>query len=459
MGSAATEKAMRAGNENKAVNRRALLQAAIVGTAATAVGGRDAFGAGSIPSATRPARRRSFQSGTSISAVVPSFQSIGDGFMRQQAEEFEAQTGIQVEMQFLPFERAMDRQATLVAAQSGEVDVFGTHYAQIGKFGEGMVPLNDLAAKDGIEADQYVANSFEYLTVDGKLLAIPFTFDLRTLFYRTDLFEAAGIEAPPATWDEFLATAQAVNQPPDVYGFITVGKGDPALREFADRLWECGGDFLEDGLNPSAPIWNQDAGVEALTFMRDLIWEYQVSPEGTPSYGWEENSQLFAAGQGVMSKQWDPAATEDPNQSVIIGNYAVARLPTYKTGRSNALCHARGINRYSEKQDAAWEYVKFVTSQEQLFKFFELAGNRPANIAALEQAGASAEGVVKQNLEVSLEQAKEGYDWPHFAQFAEVQPILWGEIERVLSRQKEPKEALDFAAEQAIEIFKRDGII
>ena len=67
--------------------------------------------------------------------------------------------------------------------------------------------------------------------------------------------------------------------------------------------------------------------------------------------------------------------------------------------------------------------------------------------------------MIKQNLEVSLEEANDGYTWPLFAQFAEVQPILWGEIEKVLSRQKEPQEALDFAAEQATEIFKRDGLI
>ena len=45
------------------------------------------------------------------------------------------------------------------------------------------------------------------------------------------------------------------------------------------------------------------------------------------------------------------------------------------------------------------------------------------------------------------------------AQFAEVQPILWGEIEKVLSNQKEPQEALDYAADQATQIFQRDGLI
>ena len=104
-----------------------------------------------------------------------------------------------------------------------------------------------------IKAEDYVAGSFDALSVNGKLLAIPFTFDLRTLFYRTDLFEEAGIEAPPTTWEEFVETAQKLNKPPDVYGFITVGKGDPVLREYSDRLWENGGDFLEDGLNPSPP--------------------------------------------------------------------------------------------------------------------------------------------------------------------------------------------------------------
>jgi multiple sugar transport system substrate-binding protein len=440
------------------VNRRKLLQAAIAGSAVASVGGIDRV----LASGVAPyhfSRTPGYQEGTTISVLVPSFQAVGDGFMRDQAAAFGEETGIQVDMQFLPFEKAMDRQTTLVAAKSGEVDVFGTHYAQIGKFGETMVPLNELAANNGIKSEDYVGGAFDYFSVGGNLLAIPFTFDLRTLFYRTDLFDAAGIEQPPTTWDEFVATALKVNAPPDVYGFIEVGKGDPVLREYSDRLWENGGDFLENGLEPSPPAWNQPAGVEALTFMRDLIWEQKVCPPGTPSYGWEENAQLFAAGQAAMSKQWDPSAMEDPAQSAIIGKYWIAPLVRNKTARTTAVCHGRGINLYSEKQDAAWEYVKYVTSAEQLLAFFKAGGWRPAQVSALEQAKEGAEGVTKQNLEVSLEEAKNGYTWPLFAQFAEVQPILWGEIEKVLSNQKEPQEALDYAADQAMEIFKRDGLI
>ncbi len=440
------------------VSRRTLLRTTLVGSAMAAVGGHDrVFAATSTPYWF--SRSAAAQSGTKISAVVPSFQSVGDSFMEDQAKAFKAQTGIDVQIQFLPFEKAMDRQTTLVAAKSGEVDVFGTHYAQIGKFGEGMVPLNDRAATDGIKAADYVSGSFDALTVKGKLLAIPFTFDLRTLFYRTDLFTKAGIAQPPTTWEEFIDAAQKTNNPPDVYGFMEVGKGDPVLREFSDRLWENGGDFLADGLKPSAPAWNQPAGVEALTWMRDLIYKYKVAPPGTPSYGWEENAQLFASGQAAMSKQWDPSAMEDPTQSTIIGKYAVAPLPSHKTNKTTAICHARGINLFSDKQDAAWTYVKYVSSAEQLLALFQKVGNRPAQMSALQQAKDAAQGVIKQNLDVSLAEAKNGYTWPLFAQFAEAQPILWGEIEKVLSQQKEPQEALDYAADQATQIFKRDGLI
>src|SRR5215213_6179323 len=174
---------MSAKNRPASVNRRKLLQAAIAGSAVASVGGIERV----LASGVAPyhfSRTPAYQDGTTISVLVPSFQAVGDGFMRDQAASFGEETGIQVDMQFLPFEKAMDRQTTLVAAKSGEVDVFGTHYAQIGKFGESMVPLNDLAASNDIKADDYVGGAFDYFSVGGNLLAIPFTFDPRTLFYR-----------------------------------------------------------------------------------------------------------------------------------------------------------------------------------------------------------------------------------------------------------------------------------
>src|SRR5438128_10643529 len=137
---------------------------------------------------------------------------------QQEMREFEAETGIRAEYSSVPFEDLMDREMTLVGAQSAEVDVFGTHYAQIGRFGDAMLPLNDFAAKNNIIADQYVKGSIDAFTVDGKLLALPFSFDMRALFYRTDLFKSGAATNAPRALDERGQAGTRVNNPPAVCG-------------------------------------------------------------------------------------------------------------------------------------------------------------------------------------------------------------------------------------------------
>ena len=394
-----------------------------------------------------------------INALFPSSDALAEKYYTELSDRFAERTGTSVEFSLLPFERLMDRELTLVAAQSADVDVFATHYAQIGRFADALAPLNDYAERDSVEAGDYVQGSFDAFTVNNNLLAVPLTFDLRALYYRTDLFEAAGITAPPATRDELVETAKALNNPPDLYGYLIVGKGDPALREFSDLLWWNDGDFLENGLEPSPPAWNGPEGVEALEWWYDLIHTDQIVPPGVPGYGWEELSQLWVSGQAAMSKQWGPAASEDPNQSTIIGNFAIAPLPSHKSSRTTAVCHGRGINVHSQYKDVSWEFVKYVTSQEELLNMFNSLGIRPAHLGALNSAVENATDTDQQNLQASLAGAENGYTWPLFAEFSEVQPILWAEIEKVLSGQKSAQEGLDFAADEAMKIFERAGLL
>ena len=394
-----------------------------------------------------------------LNALYPSGGPLWGEYLDKISDDFNAQTGIEHQYSTLPFVQLMDKQLTLVAAGSADVDIFGTHYAQIGRFIEALFPLNDFAAGDGVESANYVEGSFDAFTGNGNLLAIPYTFDLRALYYRTDLFEAAGIEAPPTTWDELVATAQALNDPPDLYGYLIVGKGDPALREYSDLLWENGGDFLENGLEPSPPAWNQPEGVEALQWWYDLIHTHEVVPAGTPSYGWEENGQLWTAGQAAMSKQWGPGGSMDPDQSVIVDNFSIAPLVGNKTNITTAVCHGRAINLHSAQPDAAWQWVHYITGQSAMVDLHTSVGSRPAHLGALNEAIETAEGVVALNLQASLAGAANGYTWPLFPEFSEIQPILWGEIEKVLSDQKSPQEGLDFAAQEAEKILANAGLI
>jgi ABC-type glycerol-3-phosphate transport system substrate-binding protein len=54
---------------------------------------------------------------------------------------------------------------------------------------------------------------------------------------RRTLFQNGGVANPPKTLTDLLQTAQKINNPPNVYGYTIIGKGDdPALRQFSDLL-------------------------------------------------------------------------------------------------------------------------------------------------------------------------------------------------------------------------------
>ena len=85
---------------------------------------------------------------------------------------------------------------------------------------------------------------------------------------------------------------------------------------------------------------------------------------------------------------------------------------------------------------------------------FNTSQGKPAHLGALQEVKDKATGIDKLSLDASLKNAADAYTWPLFPAFSQIQPILWGEIEQVLSNQKKPKEALDFAAAQATKIFQ-----
>jgi len=444
-------------NRKDMLSRRSLLKSATVGAGLLVATPTlyDRAAAQSTP--TAPAVLK----GQTINGLFGTDSPLDDQMLQDEGKRFEEATGVKFKFQTVGPD-IFDKIATLVAAKSTEFDIYHTHYAQIGRYYGGFLPLNDYAARDGITADKFIKSSFDALTVQNALLAIPMRVDIRSFYWRTDLFEKAGLTEPPKTRDEFLEMAKATNDPPGVYGFATVGKGDPALREFSDLLWENGGDFLEGGLEPSKPIFNQDAGVEALQYWYDLIYTDKVTFPGTAGYQWTDLVGLFASGQAAMSKQWNPGPFEDPAQSAIVGMYGISPIPAGpKSTRTTAVCHARAINSFSEHQDAAWEFLKFGASEDNWLKREALLGEKPSLLSALQKVTDQATGLRKANLDAALAHlnAGDGYTWPLFTEFNQIQPIIWGEIEAVLSDQKKPKEALDFAADQATKILQQAGLI
>jgi multiple sugar transport system substrate-binding protein len=81
----------------------------------------------------------------------------------------------------------------------------GTKLKEIVDSGQ-LAPLDDLWAKK-IASGEYDASSAEPFTVDGHIYGMPTGLNRWVVFYNKALFEKAGIDKPPATWEELIATA------------------------------------------------------------------------------------------------------------------------------------------------------------------------------------------------------------------------------------------------------------
>ena len=366
----------------------------------------------------------------------------------------EAELGIDVEWSSLPRDQLVIRATTLGQARSDLVDVYSTHFSTVPQFFEFLEPLQHHF--DPATLDDFLPSSIDPAVIDGDLYQIPRYFDARMMFYRTDLFEAAGVVLP-TNWDELLETARALNDPNEgMYGLVQVGQGNAVMRHFSDFLWQAGGDFLDEEFRP---IFNQSEGVEALQFLVDLVHTHQVVPPGSVAFGWTEARTIFAQGAGAMHYDWPsaPPHFDDPSRSVVAGLYGFAPIPGFRTDISTAVSHGFGINRYSSRKELAAEFIACMTSTERQQLEYGARGTLPARRSAIDLVVGAAEGLERERLQALEAIVESGRSWPAIAEMAQIELVIADELERALIRAKTPQQALDDAARNVEAILSEAG--
>jgi multiple sugar transport system substrate-binding protein len=221
----------------------------------------------------------------------------------------EANPGLDIRLEVLGWQQAHDATAQRVAAGTFP-DLLNTATIWLPEWIEGgaLQPVTDELVPAEIRDDFVQALYEKSAVVDGVSWGLPIAAATRALFYNTDLFEQAGIDAPPATWDELAAAAVAVREATGEFGYGHDARGVQAFRYFGFFLWNNGGDFFnEDG----SAAFNSPEGVEALQFLVDLnATGAMPDPTGTTI---EDVEALFHAGKlGMM----------------IDGNYQTAVMAT-----------------------------------------------------------------------------------------------------------------------------------
>lgn len=393
---------------------------------------------------------------TEINALLVTSGNNYPQYWQRVTSQFQQQTGIKVKYDLLQFTPMTSKEITLAAARSTQYDVYSTHTAQIGAFFAHFEPLNRYFASS--ELADFFPVSLKYLTnpANGDLAAIPRNMDARTQFYRKDLYQAAGLQ-PPKTWDDVIDAGTKLSHGGQ-FGLVLPGQGDPAQRQFADFLWQAGGEWLDDSNNVA---FNSPEGVEALTFYHDLIKRYRITPGDAVTYGWTENSAGFSNGTCASVFDWPGAHTTygSPAQSKVSATFGTSPLPAHKTAVSCAISHALAINRYSKQKDAAAQFIKFAVTPGALTDQYKNFTNYPSRKSVADQVTNAAQGAEQEWLQGLRTTIENGREWPKVPGFDKVSTVVQTAVQNALSDQKSPKAALDDAAQESTRILRQSGAI
>ena len=287
--------------------------------------------------------------------------------MQRLSPRFEAATGIQLNWVVLEENILRQRVTTDIATGGGQFDILtiGSYETPIWGAQGWLVPLEDF--DESYDYDDLIAPIRRSLSVDGMMYAAPFYGESSFTFYRTDLFESAGLEMPERPTYEHIATfAETLHNPDNgIYGICLRGKpGWGENMAYVNTLVNTfGGRWFDADWTPrlTTPEWQ-----EAITFYVDLLNNY--GPPGASSNGHNENRALFADGRCAM---WIDATSAagyifNPSDSRVADNTGFTRAPVAETPNGSAWswAWALAVPSSSRQTDAAKQFVQWATSKE-----------------------------------------------------------------------------------------------
>ncbi len=226
-----------------------------------------------------------------------------------------------------------------------------------------------------------------------KIYALPMGVDTLGLFYNQDLFSAAGIPQPPATWTDFqqavktltkldpagaiiqsgvgLGTGNNVERSSDILSVLMMQNGVHMIDERGRPIFNDIPKGTASGVNPS---------VDAIRFYTDF-----ANPT-KEVYTWNKDQpsslEAFVNGKAAMfigySYHLPIIYTLAPKLNV-----GIAPLPQISTVGdvrqvNYASYWAEGVSRNSKFQDYAWSFILFATSQDNVQSYLTKAGKPTA---------------------------------------------------------------------------------
>jgi len=232
--------------------------------------------------------------------------------------------------------------------------------------------------------DQFKLSEFLQPAVDtakyrDKLYAVPVYSDGGMLYYRKDLLDKVGVQAPK-TWADLTAACLKVKALPEAANMSCYAgqfeKYEGLTVNFAEAVQSAGGVIVNKDGKPDVNTAAAKTGLDTLVqgFKTGAI------PQKAITYKEEDGRRAFQAGELLFHRQWPYAyakAQQNDGSSQIVGKFDVAPLPGVTGPGSSSLGgHNFAISAFAKNKASALKFIQFFTSEE----------NERSNLLATSQA-------------------------------------------------------------------------
>lgn len=257
---------------------------------------------------------------------------------RRTVELYEGETGAKVNLDVNSFAGTLEKQRSSVRAAEGQTDILVMNSGWFAEmyFGGFVEPINDIEPSFKLDPDIYTLDNSVYfdaakkvMAASGKLMSVPIAPLIPLLYYRGDLYKAAGLKTAD-TFAELEANAIKLNHPPAVYGIVQRGaRGTSSVSyDFYPYLFGFGGDVFKDRQAGDYTVrLNDEAGRTALEYYLRLAKE--AGHPKTASLDQAEVIQNMVTGKAahvmMVVSAW--SQMDDPNKSAVVDKVEFAPTP------------------------------------------------------------------------------------------------------------------------------------
>ena len=396
--------------------------------------------------------------------------------LQELTKEFTAETGIDVNFEFVPWPNFADRMLNELNNKGKTFDLLigDSQWIGAGAVYGHYVKLNDFFDKEGISMNEFSpATVYAYSTWpkgSENYYALPAMGDALAWAYRKDWFDRPELNSEfkkkhgydlgvPANW----------NQLHDMCSFFQGREIDGQKRYGAAINTERGSEGITMGVtaamyawgmeyeNPNKPydmegFFNSPQAVEAVEFYRKLYED--CAPPGHSDAYMVANLDAYKSGQVAFQMNWYafwPGVSKEDSDGRVSGFFA-----NPKQNVAAATLGGQGISvvKYSDKQDLALEYIKWFARPDVQQKWWDLGGYSCHN-DVLNSPSFPTSTVYAQGFLDSMGIVKDFWQEPTFVEL--MLPMQEAIHDYVVNGKGTAKGALDKIIEEWVEVFEADG--